>query len=226
MRHVKPRSMAQFLLGLCLTVLAFSAAASSDYYIKIGDIKGEATDADHKDWIIIESMSSPLSTVTQSTVAGAAPRDAASGLPSGKRQHKPVSVTKPIDKASPQLAGSSSVEAPRDAASGMPTGKRAPAATTGAEYEKSSPKLQEASASGAAGSSGDFSVHIRSAPERVASHLKSACASGASIKEATLGQRNSEEATVMHDVSVRCDADGSFRLSAKHHKTGHVTLMK
>lgn len=32
-----------------------------------------------------------------------APRDAASGLPTGKRQHKPLTVTKPIDKASPML---------------------------------------------------------------------------------------------------------------------------
>lgn len=31
------------------------------------------------------------------------PRDAASGLPSGKRQHKPVSITKPIDKSTPLL---------------------------------------------------------------------------------------------------------------------------
>jgi type VI protein secretion system component Hcp len=31
------------------------------------------------------------------------PRDAASGLPTGKRQHKPVSVTKPIDKSTPLL---------------------------------------------------------------------------------------------------------------------------
>ena len=30
-------------------------------YVKIGDIKGEATDQDHKDWIIIESMSSAIS---------------------------------------------------------------------------------------------------------------------------------------------------------------------
>ena len=30
-------------------------------------------------------------------------RDAASGLPTGKRQHKPVSITKPIDKATPLL---------------------------------------------------------------------------------------------------------------------------
>ncbi|MEQ9408990.1 MAG: type VI secretion system tube protein Hcp [Fuerstiella sp.] len=29
-------------------------------FMKLGDIKGEATDNDHKDWIIIESMSSPI----------------------------------------------------------------------------------------------------------------------------------------------------------------------
>lgn len=29
-------------------------------YVKLGDIKGEATDQDHKDWIIIESMSAPI----------------------------------------------------------------------------------------------------------------------------------------------------------------------
>jgi type VI secretion system secreted protein Hcp len=31
------------------------------------------------------------------------PRDSASGLPSGKRQHKPFTITKVIDKASPSL---------------------------------------------------------------------------------------------------------------------------
>jgi type VI secretion system secreted protein Hcp len=29
-------------------------------FLKFGDIKGEATDQDHKDWILIESMSSPI----------------------------------------------------------------------------------------------------------------------------------------------------------------------
>ena len=29
-------------------------------FLKLGDIKGEATDQDHKEWIIIESMSSPI----------------------------------------------------------------------------------------------------------------------------------------------------------------------
>ncbi len=34
------------------------------------------------------------------------PRDAASGLPTGKRQHKPITITKPIDKATPLLYNS------------------------------------------------------------------------------------------------------------------------
>ena len=29
-------------------------------FMKLGDIKGEATDQDHKEWILIESMSSPI----------------------------------------------------------------------------------------------------------------------------------------------------------------------
>ncbi len=49
-------------------------------------------------------------------IAESTTKDAASGLPTGKRQHKPVSVTKPVDKATPV--------APRDHASGMASGKR------------------------------------------------------------------------------------------------------
>jgi type VI secretion system secreted protein Hcp len=30
-------------------------------FMKLGDIKGQATDADHKEWILIESMSAPIS---------------------------------------------------------------------------------------------------------------------------------------------------------------------
>lgn len=29
-------------------------------FMKLGDIKGEATDTDHKEWILLESMSSPM----------------------------------------------------------------------------------------------------------------------------------------------------------------------
>ena len=44
-------------LFLMLGVVTLSNAAA---FMKLGDIKGEATDNEHKDWIIIESMSSPL----------------------------------------------------------------------------------------------------------------------------------------------------------------------
>ncbi len=29
-------------------------------FLKLGDIKGEATDAEHKDWILVEAMSAPI----------------------------------------------------------------------------------------------------------------------------------------------------------------------
>ena len=51
-----------------------------------------ATDGDHKDWIIIDSMSSPIF------------REQASGLATGKRQHRPLSVTKELDKSTPIMA--------------------------------------------------------------------------------------------------------------------------
>lgn len=71
-------------------------AAWAAGYLKMGDIKGESTDSQHKDWILIESMSSPIFHATQST-------DQASGMASGKRQHKPFTITKELDKASPML---------------------------------------------------------------------------------------------------------------------------
>jgi type VI secretion system secreted protein Hcp len=64
-------------------------------FMKLGDIKGEATDAAHKEWI---NLSSFAHGITEQ-------RDSASGLPTGRRQYKPVVVTKPVDKASPLMLG-------------------------------------------------------------------------------------------------------------------------
>ena len=41
-------------------MFGMSAIGNAAAFMKLGDIKGEATDNEHKDWIIIESMSSPL----------------------------------------------------------------------------------------------------------------------------------------------------------------------
>jgi type VI secretion system secreted protein Hcp len=65
--------------------------------MKIGDIKGESQAAGHKDWIIIESIADGGIEIE---------RDAATGLPTGKRQHRPFTVIKPLDKATPLLMDS------------------------------------------------------------------------------------------------------------------------
>ncbi len=72
------------------------------------------------------------------------PRDAASGLPTGKRMHKPLSVH--ISSTDNSVT---EVKSPRDAASGLATGKRQHKPFVMAkEYDKSSPKLAEAVAKG------------------------------------------------------------------------------
>ena len=77
------------------------------------------------------------------------PRDAASGLPTGKRMHQPLSV---FVSASDNTV--SEVKSPRDAASGLPTGKRMhKPMTLSKEMDKSSPKLLETVAKGKSSSS-------------------------------------------------------------------------
>lgn len=69
----------------------------------------------HHNWIEIQSTSSMHKTNTRaqdynnsrSNRTGAKADDAAHGLPTGKRRHKPFSTTKPLDKASPKLRISS-----------------------------------------------------------------------------------------------------------------------
>ena len=58
-----------------------------------GDIKGSVTQAGREESIMVIGTSHEL----------LSPRDAASGLPTGKRQHKPFTITKEIDLATPLL---------------------------------------------------------------------------------------------------------------------------
>ena len=63
---------------------------------KQGDIKGSVTEAGHEGQILVLSY-------THSIVS---PTDPASGLPTGKRQHKPITITKQLDKSTPLLYNS------------------------------------------------------------------------------------------------------------------------
>ena len=67
-------------------------------YLKIkgqaqGEIKGSVTQKGREDKIMVVEFNHEV----------ISPRDAASGLPTGKRQHKPVSVLCEIDKSTPLL---------------------------------------------------------------------------------------------------------------------------
>jgi type VI secretion system secreted protein Hcp len=60
-----------------------------------GRIAGSVTQAGRENQIAVYGWSHEITS----------PRDSASGLPTGKRQHSPFSITKPLDKASVPLAG-------------------------------------------------------------------------------------------------------------------------
>lgn len=104
--------------SILLSALApLAAFAASDMHIKINDIKGES-----------KIVHCPSGTCTVSGLAAGtyqvqvcdangvavsssvalshsitSPRDAASGLATGKRMHRPMTITKELDKSSPQL---------------------------------------------------------------------------------------------------------------------------
>ncbi|NNM35729.1 MAG: type VI secretion system tube protein Hcp [Nitrosopumilus sp.] len=58
-----------------------------------GQVKGNVGAAGHEDKIEVYGFSHEVDS----------PRDAASGLPTGKRQHTPISIEKPVDKSTPIL---------------------------------------------------------------------------------------------------------------------------
>lgn len=112
--------------ALTLIVVAFMASylplsAASDFYMKIDGVEGEAVSPGHEKWIEILSFSWGEATRTQP----------ASGLPTGKRQHRPLTISKELDKSSTKLMESCSNGSPQKSvrieliASGA-TGQREP----------------------------------------------------------------------------------------------------
>jgi type VI secretion system Hcp family effector len=69
---------------------------------KQGSIKGTSTVKGHEGWLDIESVDVGGLAFSVENEA-ALRRDAASGLPSGKRQHKPITIVREVDAASPLL---------------------------------------------------------------------------------------------------------------------------
>ena len=65
-------------------------------FMKLGDIKGEATDAGHKEWILIESLSFPIS---RTIPTGAKDQQRTKG----ETTLGDVAVSRQVDKSSPKL---------------------------------------------------------------------------------------------------------------------------
>jgi type VI secretion system secreted protein Hcp len=61
--------------------------------VKSGEIRGSVTQKGRENKILVIAMSHEV----------ASPRDPASGLPTGKRQHKALVITKELDRSSPLL---------------------------------------------------------------------------------------------------------------------------
>lgn len=84
--------MKKLLMVLMLSVVMMSSVSAAGY-LKIGDIKGESTDSDHKEWIVIDSFSQSMQRA-ESSVGGPV---------RGRVDVEDIQVTKELDKSSPKL---------------------------------------------------------------------------------------------------------------------------
>lgn len=86
------------VVALAMLALPLSASAAYEFYVQIegtkqGKFKGECSQAAWRDAIAGIDFGYEVSS----------PRDAATGQATGKRQHKPVVITKEVGAASPQI---------------------------------------------------------------------------------------------------------------------------
>lgn len=92
------KKMATSVLASVMLLTTASADAALNAYMKItgqksGQIKGSVTQKGREGSIMVIAVSHSI----------VSPRDANSGLPTGKRMHKPFVITKELDQASPKL---------------------------------------------------------------------------------------------------------------------------
>jgi type VI secretion system secreted protein Hcp len=84
-------------LTFAIPMFGQSSAPTSTVFMNItgpdGPIQGEVTQAGREGWHRLQAYSHEI----------VSPRDPASGLPTGKRQHQPFRIVKLVNKASPLL---------------------------------------------------------------------------------------------------------------------------
>jgi hypothetical protein len=189
-----------------LGLSAGSALAASDFLLEIDGIDGESAAKDHKQTIEISSFSWGASNPTSV---------GSSGMGAGKVSMQDLSVQ--------SSTANSGDGATRGQDSGLPTGQR---------MHRPVRSVADDGAAGvpADGSTGQLTVRLRESPTRASTGARSTCAAGKHIAKATL--RSQTEAIELHDATVlSCDVQGEDMVmvlsgTAKHTKSGHVTLMK
>lgn len=126
------------------------------------------------------------------------PRDAASGLPTGKRMHKPFSFV-----VSSSDNSVSEVKSPRDAASGLATGRRMhkPVQPISTELDKASPKLIEKLVQGKSSSSSEIAIDEPGVHKESGSGMGSGKVSVSDLSMMSGGKATFKEFT----VTKRCD---------------------
>lgn len=111
-----------FLLFVLLLTMVFAEKAHAAAYMKLGDIKGDVADADHKNWINLESVAMPPrvgsinmnstsasraanleTSATTGSKAATAVTDNDGAATGARRTYEPIKFTKRIDKSSPML---------------------------------------------------------------------------------------------------------------------------
>jgi type VI secretion system secreted protein Hcp len=94
---IKRPMLAGVLATATAAIVAAPGPALAESFLKLGDIRGESTDANHKDWIDVLSFTQSW-TNSGGTAGGG-------GGSAGKVQCGAITVMKNIDRASPVLLG-------------------------------------------------------------------------------------------------------------------------
>jgi len=128
------------------------------------------------------------------------PRDAASGLPTGKRQHKPFVITKELDKSSPLLA--------RESPTKQSTGK--------VSYSDLSVMIT------VQGKSSKLSV-VNDQFTLPSDGKDNDCDL---VVSWSWGESNAGSSTRRYEATFNLTVENGEYMASKHTKTGHVTLMK
>ena len=94
------------LCALTAAAMAAPAFAASDFFLKLGPVKGEDLDERKGRENKIEVLSSEFGTARKGwdgTIKGRSAGDSTSGMPTGKRQHGWVRINQPLDQGNMRI---------------------------------------------------------------------------------------------------------------------------